>query len=187
MLPHSAFAVEGKVGYTWENCDWKPRLGLEYDVASGDKSPNDRSDQSFLNLFPTNHKFYGYMDLFAWKNMHDLSGQLKFTPYQNKTTAWKNVTVQLDYHAFWLYTNEDAWYRANGVATIRTPNAAGRNADTFVGSELDLTVGYAPLKWVKLQAGYSHFFAGGYVRDTATGTAGSDDANFGYLQTVITF
>jgi hypothetical protein len=187
MLDHHAFAVEAKAGYSWTNCPMTPRIGMEYDVASGDKSQNDNSDESFLNLFPTNHKFYGYMDLFAWKNLHDVSGQLKFTPYQDKQAAWKNVTVQIDYHAFWLYTNEDAWYRANGVATIRTPNAAGRNADTFVGSELDLTVGYAPLKWVKLQAGYSHFFAGGYVRDTAAGAAGGDDANFGYLQTVISF
>src|SRR5205823_2102002 len=105
MLAHHAFAVEAKAGYTWDSCALKPRFGIEYDVASGDKSQFDHSDQSFLNLFPTNHKFYGYMDLFAWKNMHDASAQLKLTPYQDKAAAWKNLTVQLDYHAFWLYTN----------------------------------------------------------------------------------
>jgi len=183
MLDHNAFAATIKGGYTWTKSDWKPRLGLEYSVASGDKSQDDRSDESFLNLFPTNHKFYGYMDLFAWKNIHNLAAQLKFTPYQDPAAAWKAVTVQLDYHAFWLYTNEDAWYRANGVATIRNPTPAARNADTFVGTEFDLTISYSPLKWVKLQAGYSHFFAGDYLRATGPAT----DADFGYLQTTLSF
>ncbi|MEI6084817.1 MAG: alginate export family protein [Verrucomicrobiota bacterium] len=187
MLAHHAFAIETKAGYTWTNLTWKPRLGVAYDVASGDKSQNDRSDQSFLNLFPTNHKFYGYMDLFAWKNVHDVSAQVKFTPYQDKQAAWRNVTVQLDYHAFWLYTNEDAWYRANAVSTVRPVNAAAENSDKFVGTELDLTVGFAPLKWTKVQAGYSHFFSGNYVTDTAAGTAGANDADFAYVQTVISF
>lgn len=176
MLAHHAFAIEAKAGYTLADVPWKPRVGVEYDVASGDKSQDDQSDQSFLNLFPTNHKFYGYMDVFAWKNMHDVSGQLKLTPHAK-------VGIQLDYHAFWLYTNEDAWYRANGVATIRTPTAAGRNADRFVGTELDLTVNYTPVKWMKIQAGYSRFFRGDYL--LATGA--DDDANFGYVQTTVAF
>ncbi len=187
MLDHSAFAAEGRLGYTWEDAAWKPRLGAEYSVASGDKNPNDHSDQSFLNLFPTNHKFYGYMDLFAWKNVHDPSLQLKLTPYQDKTDPWKNITVELDGHAFWLFTNQDTWYRANAVTTVRPLNAAALSANTYVGSEIDLIIGYQPMKWVKLQAGYSHFFAGDYVRETAAGTNGQDDADFAYLQTTITF
>jgi hypothetical protein len=59
-----------------------------------------------------------------------------------------------------------------------------------VGTELDLTVNYnTPWKWMKWQAGYSHFFAGDYVQDTtnpATG-AGGGDADFAYVQTAVTF
>ena len=184
---HRAWAAMVRGGHTWKDWAWKPRLGVEYSVASGDENPDDDRHESFLNLFPTNHKFYGYMDFFAWKNIHNPSVQLKVTPYQDKTHAWKNLWVQLDCHAFWLFTNEDAWYRANGVATVRPVNTAARNADRYVGSEFDLTVGYAPLKWLRLLAGYSHFFAGDYLADTATATAGRDDADFAYLQTVITF
>jgi hypothetical protein len=187
MLDHYAWALEARGGYTWKDCPWKPRLGLELSVATGDKSQFDNTDQSFLNLFPTNHKFYGYMDLFAWKNVYDPSVQLKVTPYQDKKLAWKNAWVQLDYHAFWLYTNEDAWYRANATTTVRPVNAVAENAGTYCGSELDLTVGAAPYKWLKVLAGYSHFWAGTYLRDTQTATAGADGADFGYVQTTLSF
>jgi hypothetical protein len=181
MMDHEAFAFHIAGGYTWEKCDWKPRLALEYNIASGDDNPNDNKDESFLNLFPTNHKFYGYMDFFAWKNVHNPALSLKLAPV-------KNVTVQLDGHAFWLYTNQDAWYRANAVTRVRPLNAAALNAGSFVGTEFDLTVTWlTPWKWMKWQAGYSHFFPGDYVRDTASGAAGSDGADFGYVMTTLTF
>ena len=120
------------------------------------------------------------MDFFAWKNIHNPSVSLKMQPDPK-------VTVQLDGHAFWLFSNEDAWYRANGVTQVRPVNAAARDADPFVGTEVDLTVGYVPVKWLKLQVGYSHFFAGQYLTDTAAGPAGNDDADFGYLQAIIAF
>ena len=179
-LEHEAFAFEGRVGYTFEEVGWKPRLGLEYSVGSGDSDPEDDKDESFLNLFPTNHKFYGYMDLFAWKNIHNPSVSLRFTPHPK-------AFVQIDAHGFWFYTNEDAWYRANAVATVRPLDAAARDADTFVGTELDLTVGYNPWKWLRILAGYSHFFAGDYLTDTQTPTAGDDDADFGYIQATVVF
>jgi len=187
MLSHAAWALESRAGYTWNECPWKPRLGVEFDVAAGDKNPADHSDQSFLNLFPTNHKFYGYMDLFAWKNVYDPSVSLKVTPYQDKTASWKNLWAQLDFHSFWLYTNEDGWYRANAVTAVRPINAAATSAGTYCGSEIDLTVGCAPMKWVKLLAGYSHFWTGTYLRDTQTATAGADGADFGYVQTTLSF
>lgn len=179
-LDHEAFALMGRLGYTWEKAKWKPRIGLEYSVASGDTDPTDSSDDSFLNLFPTNHKFYGYMDFFAWKNIHNPSISLKLVPHAK-------VTLQLDYHAFWLFSNEDAWYRANAVAQVRPVNAAARDADRYAGSEFDLTVGYTPNKRLRFLAGYSHFFAGNYLSDTKTATAGDDDADFGYLQMIVSF
>ena len=56
-------------------------------------------------------------------------------------------------------------------------------ASDYVGSEVDLTVTWAPKKWFSVQAGYSHFFAGDYLEDTGA----SSDADFGYVQTTFTF
>ncbi len=170
-----AFAAHGDVGYTFDTA-WLPRVAIGYSYATGDDDPTDKDIQTFQNLFPTNHKFYGQMDLFSWQNIHDLEVNFKIAPI-------RSVTVRLDYHAFWLETTEDAWYRANGATTVRTLNSASRSAGNYVGSELDFLVTWNVCKFFQLEGGYSHFFAGDYLE--ATGA--NDDADFGYVQAKLSF
>lgn len=168
--PHEAFAFHLQGGYTWTEMTWKPRIGLLYDYASGNANPNGSTDTSFQNLFPTNHKFYGGMDLFAWRNLHD--GAISFG-----IEPWKGVSAKLDLHTFWLAETADAWYRANGWTPVR-PAASGREVSGHLGEEVDLVLGWKINRFLTLGGGYSHFFTGGFVR--ATGP--SSDADFGYLQ-----
>jgi hypothetical protein len=95
----------------------------------------------------------------------------------------KTISAQFEFHGFWLADTNDFWYTSNGTGTIRPLNAAARSADSFAGMELDFFVTWKPVKQVAIQAGYSHFFAGDYLKDTGT----HSDANFGYIQTVIQF
>ena len=67
----TAFAGHWDLGHTWKDQAWMPRLGLEYSYASGDSDASDGRSSTFQNLFPTNHLYYGYMDLFAWQNLHN--------------------------------------------------------------------------------------------------------------------
>ena len=60
-----------------------------------------------------------------------------------------------------------------------------RGADSFAGSELDVTLAYKFNKNLALQAGYSRFFAGSYLSDAGSGQ--SDDADFAYMQMQIDF
>ncbi len=170
----SAFALYTASGYTWKDAPWKPRVGLEYDCATGDRNPNDGSSQSFQNLFPSNHEKYGFMDEFSWRNMHDLRLQVNAKPV-------KKLDLEFDFHAFWLFNTHDYWYRSNGLSPLRTRTPDGRDVRTigapnFAGEEIDLTATYELTKNIKLQTGYSHFFTGPYL--VATGP--SSDANFGY-------
>ncbi len=174
-LDLTAFAVHGGIGYTFDT-SWLPRLGLAYNFGTGDDDPADRNIQTFQNLFPTNHKFYGQMDVFSWQNMHDIEFSVKVQPV-------KAVTIKAEYHAFWLETTEDSWYRANGIATVRPLNTAARDAGNYAGSEADLTVTWNVNKYLQVEGGYSHFFAGDYLADTGP----SDDADFGYVQAKLTF
>ncbi len=171
----TAFAVHGGAGYNFST-PWKPRVYAEYNYATGDGDSTDDSIETFQNLFPTNHLYYGYMDLFSWQNLHNPSVSLRVTPMES-------VTVQLTGHAFWLATNEDAWYRANGTSRVRPVNAITRDADTYTGSEIDLTVAWKAGRSLHILAGYSHFFNGDYLRSTGP----ADDADFGYLQVTLDF
>ncbi|HEY5891960.1 MAG TPA: alginate export family protein [Chthoniobacterales bacterium] len=165
-------AVHVGGGYTFLETPWKPRIGVEYNFASGDSDPNDGDVETFQNLFPTNHKFYGYMDLFSWQNIHNPAISFKVSPV-------KTLTVQADGHLFWLADTSDAWYRANGTPVRPITPSAG----SYVGAEIDLTATWKPSKHYSLQAGYSHFFAGEYVDDTGPGS----DADFGYLMATVDF
>jgi hypothetical protein len=168
----AAFAGHAELGYTFD-APWKPRLALDYSYGTGDGNGADGKVGTFQNLYPTNHLYYGYLDAASWQNMHNLNASLKLAP-----TA--KITARLDYHAFFLADTNDAWYRANGIAAVR-PITPG--ADSYAGSEVDVTVTYAATKNLSFMAGYSHFFAGSYLSDTGK----SDDANFAYLQATLKF
>jgi hypothetical protein len=180
-LDQRAYAVHVSGGYTWEEPAWHPRIGLEYNFASGDKNPNDGKSESFQNLFPSNHEKYGYLDEFSWRNLHNIR-------VQTKVDVTRSIQAELNYHAFWLADTHDYWYRSNGFSTLRTRTPDGRDVRTvgarsFAGHEIDFVVRWNASKWLTLDTGYTHFFAGDYLRDTGP----ADDADFAYVQAQLAF
>ncbi len=171
-LDLTAFAAHANAGYTLDTA-WQPRLGIEYNYGSGDSNVTDSKITTFQNLFPTNHKFYGAMDLFSWQNMHNVALLVSVKPSEK-------LSVSAAFHLFWLATTNDAWYRANGITRVRP---ASPGASSYVGSELDLTVSYKAASWLAFQAGYSHFFTGSYVEDTGP----ASDADFVFFQAELKF
>lgn len=179
-----AWAFAGKTGYTLKNVAWTPRIGFEYDYASGDSDATDGEHETFDNLYPTNHwaGIYGFADLVSWQNMHDFRGQLKVSPT-------KKMTAQVDYHYFMLAEEGDGWYLANGgLATGGgTAGATTRSgydtSDDELAQEVDLTISYDLYKNVKILAGYSYFAAGDWIENNI----GDTDTNWAYLQTTVTF
>lgn len=169
----TALAGHWSVGYQWLDLAWKPRVGVEYSYASGDSDPNDGDVGTFQNLFPTNHRFYGYMDVFSWRNLHNPELRVSAEPA-------KDLTATLDYHWFWLADTNDAWYRANQTTMVRpiTPGAS-----SYAGSELDFVLTWKAMQHLEVQAGYAHFFAGSYLKDTGA----NDNADFGFLAVTLTF
>jgi hypothetical protein len=172
----TAFAGHWGAGYNWTSHSWKPRLGVQYNFSTGDQDPADGDIETFQNLYPTNHLFYGYMDTTGWLNMHN--PQINFS-----VTPTPKLKLMLDYHLYWNASNDDAWRRVNGVTAVRPVNAAARNASSFRGQEIDVTAMYKLNPHVAIQAGYSFFIAGDYLADTGA----SDNAHFGYVQVQIDF
>ncbi|PJA47754.1 MAG: hypothetical protein CO171_09060, partial [Syntrophobacterales bacterium CG_4_9_14_3_um_filter_49_8] len=62
-----------------------------------------------------------------------------------------------------------------------------KNASDYLGDEVDMVLNYKVFSFLELEGGYAHFFSGDYIKDTVTGATKSADADWFYLQTVITF
>lgn len=172
-LDVKAYALIALAGYTFNEHPWKPRIGLEWDFASGDKDSTDTQRNTFDNLWPTNHLHYGYIDLVSLQNInaYRLTGDIKPT---------KKLTLQGDYWLFYLDETTDAAYNA-GRGTLRAAN--GRAASGYLGAEVDFLLKYAMNKNVSLLGGYSRFFAGTFLARSGN----NDDANFFYLQSLLKF
>lgn len=180
---HEAWAFHAETGYTWERNAFFPRLGIEFNAGSGDRNPNDTKNESFLNLFHTNHLHYGYMDVFSWKNLRNVGVNVRFKPFVKLDHPLKKAVVRLDYHWFRLERTTDFWYRANAIAVVR-PNASRTGTlPRDAGREFDATLTWSPSAPYDVLLGWSHFDAGDYL--AATGRA--DNATFGYGQLVVKF
>ncbi|MCC6234932.1 MAG: alginate export family protein [Verrucomicrobiales bacterium] len=186
-LDHTAYAFIVQGGYTFKDTPMTPRLGLEFATASGDSDPTDGDHGTFENLYPTNHKFYGYADFISLQNIHDLRAifQLKPTP---------RLSLAVEGHAFWLADTSDNFYNVGGAPRGGITSGAGRgygidsSLDPFVGTEVDLVAGYALTRYAQLEAGYAHFFTGSYIDDSLADPAfGSRDANWFYAQLNVNF
>ena len=167
----NAFMVAAEVGYTLADCPATPRLHLGFDYASGDGSPGG-DVQTFNQLFPLGHAYFGWIDTVGRQNIIDLTPGLSFTPLER-------MKVQLVGHLFWRADDSDALYNAGG-AVVRPGGASGASE---VGSELDLLVKYQFDRHLEAYFGYSHFFAGEFIKDTE----GDSDIDFLYLILQYTF
>ncbi|MDQ6992533.1 MAG: alginate export family protein [Mariprofundus sp.] len=144
-------------------------LGIAYNYASGDSSATDNKHQTFDNLYPLNHAYYGYMDLFSLQNIHNGEVALRWKPYEK-------TILRLAYQGFWLAKpSTDAWYNA-GAGVVRNSATA---TSSYVGSEIDITASTQLRSFpLTLMLGYSHFFAGSYVAQSGT----TSDADFFFSQ-----
>ena len=177
-LRQDAFMFVANVGYTFADLWATPRLAIEYAYGSGDNNSKDGVHGTFDNLFPTNHKFYGYMDFASLQNLQDVRAIFQLKP----TTR---SSVSLEGHGFWLANKNDSFYNVGGGARATGGYTVNPNNGNFLGTEIDLIGGYALTRNSVLEAGYGHFYTGEYIDKSVTG--GSTDADWVYVQTTIKF
>jgi hypothetical protein len=171
-LDHRAWALHAGAGYSVTSAALPLRIYAEVNRASGDRNPADGRNDAFFNLFPTNHRPYGIIDVFSWKNMREAAMTASSTIAATK--------VRLEQHWFELDNVNDTWFRSNGVTAVRPLTAAARQAPRRAGAETDFIASRAFGKHVVLEIGFGYFAVGPYL----SATGGASDARMGYLQSV---
>lgn len=139
----------------------KGSLGVQADLLSGDENPLDDTFSSFNTLYATNHKFYGFMDLFV--NHPTQTGGLGLVDLMVRGVLRPNVwTLRADVHQLRLAKD----------------NSAG---DRTIGHELDITASRELADGLALQAGYS-VFSPSDAAEAAPINLGGDTLHWGYVQ-----
>lgn len=100
----SAFLGAASVSYKLKNVATKPSFKLFGDFVSGDSNLTDKVDASFNTLFATNHKFYGFVDLFLNLPAHTKKHGLMDFGLSIKLAPTKKFSTGLTFHYFRLFT-----------------------------------------------------------------------------------
>lgn len=140
------------------------RVTLWYDRLSGDDDAQDGVDRTFETLFATNHKYYGFADLFTSMRPHTGGRGLEDLALKLELTMIPALRVTADVHRF------------------RAAVAEGLDSRTFA-DEIDLTAQAVLLPGVSLLAGYSRVLAG---RALAAIGRGDRDLDVAYLMVTTT-
>jgi len=174
----SAYSLALEGGYTLAEVPLTPRAFIGFDYASGDDDPTDPDKQTFNQLFPLGHAYFGYIDAIGRQNTVDIHPGAELTLLQNRKFA-KKLSFRADYHLFWRASDEDAVYNAAG-GVLRADNGSD---ETFIGSEADLLLNWQFDRHLSGYIGYSHFFAGDFIDQTGP----SEDIDFFYAALMYTF
>jgi Alginate export len=153
-LDHEAYAYNAEVGYSWKH-PWKPRLSAFYGVASGDKNATDGKNQRFERLFGFARP-WSNNDYFQMENLVAPKLRAEFEP---KVSWLEGLKVDAGYNWYYLHEERDRW---NGAGLRDNRGLSGKD----VGEEVDVRVRFPINKYIGVNLGYAHFWAGDFVKDT---------------------
>ena len=155
-----AWYVGSRLGYTF-SAPWSPRLGLQFDVASGDNNPHDGTLNTFNPLFPI-----GYYVTLAGYN-----GITNFVHLKPSITVkpTPTVTTMLAVAAQWRETTADAVFTQPDIPVPGTAGRGGAYTGTYVQGRVDWQI--APQVSAAIEA--VHFAVADSIRE-----AGGHDGNY---------
>lgn len=124
---HRAGFVHGELGFRWARRSWRPRVAVLYDLASGDRAPNDGRSGAFDPLFGVRRFELSPSGLYGLINRVNLRspalvGNARLSPATD---------VTLHYRGVWLDQPTDRWRSVN----VQDPTG---QAGGFVGRQTEL-------------------------------------------------
>ncbi len=152
------------------------KMTTGFEILSGSTTLSDGENNSFSPLYGTNHAHNGYMDFFYVGGRFENSVGLQDYYLKSRYQFNSNFFTQLDAHVFAAQTDVNLFGPGGPFIT-----SAPLTLDRYLGTEIDLSVGYIFNRAVSVQGGYSQIFAS----DTFEALQGQSDykktQNWAYL------
>ncbi|MDQ0703402.1 hypothetical protein QF043_002194 [Pseudomonas sp. W3I7] len=156
-----AWAAGSRTGYTLEGLAWQPRLGVQLDIASGDRKAGDATVGTFNPLFPNGYYFSlaGYT---GYSNLIHVKPSITVKPISK-------LSVQTAIGLLWRQTTEDAVYTQPNLPVAGTAGQGER----WTGAYTQLRTDYAFTPNLAGAVEAVHYAVGRTLRE-----AGGDDSNY---------
>ncbi len=144
-------------------------LGAGIEILSGnDQGSSSSKDKAFKPFYGTNHKFNGWMDYFYVGSYMNSVGLIDInTPITYKKNKFSAVLIPHFFSTEGNVLNQDS-----------------SKADAYLGTEIDLAIGYKIHKNINFNMGYSHMFASDSMEIIK---GGSKDETNNWVWAMITF
>jgi hypothetical protein len=156
----SAWAGHWELGWMPLGKDLGPRLGLEYNFASGDADPDDGRHRAFDDLYPAGFNKYGITDPFAWRN-------ISYPAVSVDVPLTRRWTFYGGWRSYWLATTQDGLYPGGDEYLVRNPGATS----SHIGSQVFFSAGYERSERWRVHAGYGHLLSGVYLQQSGYSSA----------------
>lgn len=156
------------VGYSYPDLPWSPILWGWFDWASGDTDPNDGTINTFNQLYPLAHKYFGFTDLVARQNVYDANFQIMLYPT-------RKLHFLIWTHFMWLAEPRDGLYNAAGIVSFQDPTG---QSGQHIGNEVDLLLRYTFSPGFNFEISYNQFWSGNFIRNQG----GQDQAYLVYTE-----
>jgi Alginate export len=149
-----------KVAHLFESLPWKPRLGGEYDYATGNPHKDPNRISTYDQLYPSDHNAFGLFDLFGFQNIKEQRVNLDLGPT-------KNLSLLLQGEAIGVSSRFDSVYNSGGGAIVQPPSQGFATAK--IGDGFDASAKYVFHDYWTVNTGVGHFFPGSLMSDNHHG------------------
>lgn len=140
-----------KVAHLSDSLPWKPRLGAEYDYATGNPHRNSSRISTYDQQYPSDHNAFGLFDLFGFQNIKQRRVNLDLGPT-------KNLSLLFQGEAIGVSSRYDSVYNTGAGVVVHPPTHGF--ATSGIGDAFDASAKYVFHDYFVVNAGVAHFFPG---------------------------